>query len=547
MAQAMMALAAPAASVLPLRPYQREALDAVHAAYARGVRRQLVSLPTGAGKTYVAAHLVAERGQRAVFMVHRDELARQTVRQMRMVNPALSIGVCKADQDELGADIIVASAQTLAQGRRLARLCEAVGEQALFISDECHHDLAPTRQRAIDTVAPDLLVGLTATPMRGDKLGLDAVYQEIVYHLPMRTLVEEQHLKRPVGLRIETDADLDRVHTVAGEFNERELADTVNTDARNRLIVESWRKHASDRLRTIAFCVSVDHAERLRDAFRDAGVAAEMVEGGTPVAERQRIFTAFHEGDVQVLTNCMILTEGFDEPAIDCCLMARPTKSTGLYIQQVGRALRKHPGTPDALIIDFVDVTTRHALVTLPSLAGIEPRKPGEAPVTISEANRKAGETMDLFDALAHEGRLRERAAIMLDLLDNSPFVWQPLPGGRFVAATGEGFVTVVEEGDGYVPVRLLERGARVVRLLDRPVDEETAMAIAEECIPDNALHRREAGWRERPASEKQLSALGRWRVATPAGVTRGQASDLLDAAMGRAALHRAGFDRRAS
>lgn len=538
------------ATVLPLRSYQRDALDAIHSARERGVRRQLLSLPTGAGKTYVASHLISEVGKRTVFMVHRDELARQARDEIRKVNPSLSIGICKADQDELYADVVIASAQTIARESRLTRLRSAVGSDCLFISDEAHHDLAVTRQRAIDGMAPELLVGLTATPQRGDGLGLDAVYQEIVYHLPMRTLVEQNHLARPVGLRIETESDLDGVHTVAGEFNEGELARTVDTDPRNRLIVESWRKHASDRQRTVVFCVTVAHAERVRDAFRLEGITAEMVDGTTSISERQRIFAAFRDGSVQVLTNCMVLTEGFDEPRIDCAIMARPTKSTGLYIQCVGRALRWWPGKPDALIVDMVDATTRHRLVTLPTLSGTEPGKAGEHP--LSESDRKPGQVMDLFDAISHHGKLREREAIMLDLLAEQPFVWQSLPGGQWMAPTGSGWVTLVPEGDGFIPLKVWMRGGNdrnetdgYLPLMERPVDPATAMSVAGERIRNSQLTRQDARWRSARASEKQIEAAGRWRITVPRGATRGEVSDLIDVAAFRAAMRRLGLDRR--
>lgn len=534
-------------SVLQLRDYQRSAVDAVHAAYARGITRQLVSLPTGAGKTFIAAHLVSETNMRTVFMVHRDELARQARSEMRKVNPSLSIGICKADQDELGAQLIIASAATIQRESRLSRLCRAVGPGALFISDEAHHDRAAGRMRAIEAVDPALLVGLTATPMRGDKLGLDAIYQEIVFHLPMRMLVERNHLARPVGLRIETEADLDDVHTVANEFNQGELANAIDTDPRNKLIVDSWLAHAQDRKRTVVFCVSVAHAERVRDAFRAVGVAAEMVEGETPIAERQAIFARFRDGAVSVLTNCMILTEGFDEPGIDCAIMARPTKSTGLYIQQVGRALRAHAGKPDALIIDVVDVTSRHKLVTLPSLSGTEPGKDGERP--LSEEDRKAGQVMDLFDTIAHKGKLREREAIMIDLLADSPFLWQALPGGQFMAPAGFAqWLTLLPDGDGFIPVRIhSEKNADpwVEPLLDRSVDADTAMALAESRIPVSALTNKDARWRNAPASEAQLDAAVKWRITIPPRPRRGQMTDLINVAAFRAAMKRLGFNTK--
>ena len=555
-AQAAMRLGRSGTTTLALRDYQRACLDAIYAARERGVTRQLTSLPTGAGKTIVAAHLVSEAvatagasgrfelGGRVVFMVHRDELARQTVEKMRLVNPSLSIGIVKADRDELDAELVVVSAQTIAHETRLARLLRAVGPGCLFISDECHHDRAASRMRAIETMAPGLLVGLTATPMRGDKLGLDAIYQEIVYHLPMRTLVERNHLARPVGIRIETEADLDSVHTVAGEFNEGELERTVDTEARNRIIVESWQKHASDRKATIVFCVTVAHAERVRDAFRAAGVAAEMVDGSTPVAERQRLFRDFHDGKIRVLTNCMVLTEGFDESVIDCAIMARPTKSQGLYIQCVGRALRPWAGKPDALIIDVVDLTTRHQLVTLPVLSGIEPGQDGEHP--LSESVRSAGQVMDLFDTMAHHGRLRERDAIMIDLLAESPFVWQRMPDGQFMAPAEYGWVTIIPENDGYIPVSVqggqYYEAPALERLFEQPVDAETAMAIAQARIPGGALTQRDAHWRTAPASERQLIAAKKWRVDVPRGAKRGQVSDLISIAAFRATMRRLGI-----
>lgn len=532
---------------LGLRDYQRAAVDAVHAARARGITRQLISLPTGAGKTYVSAHLVAEIGLPTVFMVHRDELVRQTLTQMREVNPGLRIGVCKADQDELSGDVVIASAATLAQERRLLRLKDAIGEGALFISDEAHHDPAPSRSRAIREVNPALLVGLTATPSRGDKIGLDTVYQEIVYHLPMRTLVERNHLARPVGLRIESEADLDAVHTVAGDLNQGELENAVDSPARNRLIVNAWLTHAKERKRTVVFCVSVAHAIAVRDAFREAGVKAEMVEGNTPVSERQAIFAAFSRGEIQVLTNCQILTEGFDEPGIDCAIMARPTKSAPLYIQCVGRALRWRAGKPDALIIDVVDVTTKHSLVTLPVLSGGE-LKDGSEERAVTEADRKSGQVMDLYDTIAHHGQLRERAAIMLDLLDESPFVWQPLPDGTWVAKrASDGWVAVVPEGEMSIPVRVwANRETKGWEpLIDRPVASDTAMAIAQEAIRGTVLNDREAGWRRKPPTERQLQAATRWRVVAPKGVTRGELSDLLDVAAFRAAAKKLGLNGR--
>ncbi|MGE3704796.1 MAG: DEAD/DEAH box helicase [Vicinamibacterales bacterium] len=534
---------------IELRDYQQVAFDAVLRNWReRGITRQLVSLPTGAGKTVLAAHLIGKAGlDRAVFMVHRDELVRQSVQALRDVSGIESIGVVKADRDDIYADVVVASAQTIARASRLDRLGRALaGQSVLFISDEAHHDAAPTRRNAIETIAPDLLVGLTATPKRGDGVGLDGVYEEIAAHVPMLELIALERLAPLKGLRVESAVDLDGVHTRGGEFVERELADAVNNAARNRLIVESWRKHAAGRRRTVAFCVDVAHAEALRDAFRGAGVTSEAILGSTPSDERQRLLTAFHDGHIAVLTNCMVLTEGYDEPRIDCVLMTRPTKSQALYVQCVGRAARRAPGyKDDALIIDFVDNTARHRLVSLPSLAGSEspdkeagkdsPAAPGEEP---SEADRKAGEVIDLLSLAQSKQRMREVAARHVNLFAASPFRWKPVVEGILMAPANRGqYVLLVQRGgdDGYQPLRLDMGqdggGPSYEWLFPRALDFEMAAGIAEGKAALNQLTQRDPAWGRLPATEKQVEYARRVGVRPERGMTRGEISEAIDRA----------------
>ena len=528
-------------SDLPLRPYQRQALDAVHAAYGRGVRRQLVSLPTGSGKTVLAAHLIKEVGTRTVFVVHRDELVGQTLDKVESVVPALSMGVVKAERDQLGADVIVASAQTLAVGKRLQRLVAALaGQRVLQIEDECHHSPSPTRRRAISEIGADLLVGLTATPMRADRLGLGEVFEESVFHLPMIDLIAAGQLSPLKGVRVETEDDLDAVHTVAGEFNERELAETVDTDARNAQIVRSWQQHAAGRKRTVAFCVNVAHAEHLAEAFREAGVAAAAVLGSTPTEERARLFAEFHAGRLPVLTNCMVLTEGYDEPAIDCVLMARPTKSHGLYVQCVGRGARnaREAGKRDCVVIDFVGNSGRHRLITLPDLAmdGPESESPLAAGADEVRDQRADGEQVDLLETAQAWRKQRERAAYTVNLFGASDFVWRDVDG-HYAAPSGDGgWLVLVPQGEGFVPERMARtpRGVERTALFDRPLDAETAMSLAESRITVSALTARAAAWRVGSAqpSDKQLELARKLRIVPTKGATKGQVSDLIDEAM---------------
>lgn len=526
-------------SVVPLRAYQQQAHDAVWAAFDRGVKRQLVSIATGGGKTILASHIIRKaRAQgfgNALFMVHRDELVRQSVDALRKVNPSLSIGVVKAERNELHADIVVASAQTLAVRSRLDRVAAAVDGKLLFISDECHHDLADSRRRAIDTLNPALLVGLTATPKRGDKAGLDAVYQEIVFHLSMLELIAMGKLAKLKGLRIDTEADLDAVHTRGGEFAENELEDAIDTSARNSLIVEAYQRHASDRKKTVAFCVTVAHANHLVTAFREAGIRAEGIFGPTPSDERQRLLAEFKAGDIPVLVNVMVLSEGYDEPGIDCVLWTRPTKSQALYVQCIGRAARmaEDDGKKDALIIDFVDSSSRHKLISLPSLAGEE--------VTEQEPrgdSRKQGELFDLLEFAQSKTKLRESAAVAVNLFAGSDYVWRTVDGYHMAPAGKNRWLTLRPVDDGFVPCSVDEE-AGLTPLFDRALDVETAMGVAESRMEANALTAKGAHWRVRaePPSVAQIQYARRLRVHVPidpyeamaAGFTKARVAELID------------------
>lgn len=520
------------ASIINMRDYQVKAHDAVWAEYDAGVTRQLVSIATGGGKTYLASHVIrtarARGFERVLFLVHRDELVSQSIDSLEQISPNMSIGVVKAERNDLHADIIVASAQTLAQSRRLAELQDSMSGRLLFVSDECHHDMSPSRRRAIETLVPELLVGLTATPNRGDKVGLDAIYQKIVFHLPMLELIAMGKLTRLRGLRIDTEEDLDSVHTVGNDLNQGELADSIDNDSRNDLIVASYVKHASDRRKTVAFCVTVAHAEHLRDRFRAAGIVAEMVEGETPTEDRRRILGDFKAGRIPVLVNVMVLSEGYDEPGIDCILWTRPTKSQALYVQCIGRGARVAPnqGKESCLVIDFVDSSSRHKLITLPSLAGEE----SESKAGVKGPGR--GEFFDLLDFAQQNTKLRERAAVAVNLFAGSDYIWKTV-GGFHMAPAGKGlFLMLKPDGEEFIPCSMETAGAgHLEPLFDRALDMETAMSVAESRMEASPLTLKNARWRTKPLppSEAQITFAQRLRLVIPAGATRDQVSALID------------------
>ncbi|MBC7106262.1 MAG: restriction endonuclease subunit R, partial [Firmicutes bacterium] len=228
-----------------------------------------------------------------------------------------------------------------------------------------HHAVARTYVFVLERLGfmsgdPDkLLLGVTATPVRGDKVGLGAVFQKIVYQRSLLWMVRAGYLVDFRGLVVDTGVDLGDVRVVAGDFADADLEGVLNTEDRNGLIARAYLDHTAGR-RAVAFTAGVQHALDLAATFRAAGVTAEAVSGETPEEERRKLLSAFRAGDVRVLCNCNLLTEGWDEPSLDCILMARPTKSKALYLQMLGRGARPYPGKQDCLVIDFVDNTGRH-------------------------------------------------------------------------------------------------------------------------------------------------------------------------------------------
>jgi len=523
--------------VLQLRDYQREALDAVLAAARRGVRRQLVVLPTGAGKTVVAAALARQATGRVLFLCHRDELVQQAVEKFGFLWPADAIGVVKAARDETDRRIVVASVQTLQQPHRLARLDPA--GFSLAIIDEAHH--APSRTyRAILAAlgfwpAPPpgkLLVGITATPQRADGVGLGHVFDTVAYRRSIHDLVRAGYLADVRGVRVATQVDLAHVRRRHGDFELQDLSLAVDTPARNALVVDAYRRYGENR-KAVVFTVDVAHAQHMAEAFRAAGYAADWVAGALPAAARQARLAAFRAGAIQVLANAQVLLEGYDDPSIEAVIMARPTRSQAWFIQAVGRGLRPYPGKVDCLVLDVAD--TGHDLVTLDQLAaaGALPdaarrTAPGETPATDESAAEPVAP-------------LRLVGAVPLDLLARSQFVWRR-EGRRLVLEAGPGreiWCDALPDGGDRWTVTLRGRGTETP-LTDQPLTLAYAQGVAEDWVRAHKLEgyaARDAAWRQRPPTPKQVALLHQLGVAVPDGATRADATALIRDTLRRRAL----------
>ncbi|MFT3700596.1 MAG: DEAD/DEAH box helicase [Kofleriaceae bacterium] len=352
-----------------LRPYQREAIDAVIAARRAGVKRMVVCLPTGAGKTVIFSELARIAQKQVLVLAHREELLGQAKDKLERAGAGTVAIERGADRAASDAKILVASLRSLHE-ERLQRVL-ADRDFGLVIYDECHHAAAEDNQRilrqlgAFDRDWTGTLLGFTATTTRGDGKGLDSVFDEIVYTKTLPDLIGEGYLAPLRGFRINTAADLTRL---GADFTDDELEEAVDIQDRNALVARSIQELARDR-RTIAFCVTVNHARNLSKALNAVGVPASIVHGEMPAADRAKTLAEFRAGKIHAIANVAVLTEGFDDPGVSCIAMARPTRSEGLYAQCVGRGTRLFDHKKDCLILDFVDVSTL-SLCSLPSLFG---------------------------------------------------------------------------------------------------------------------------------------------------------------------------------
>lgn len=401
-----------------LRPYQVEAQQAILEHRARGVRSQLVSLATGLGKTVIIATLPKllslRPGDVTLVVAHRDELIEQIVEKMRIENPEALIGVEKAERrasDE--CSIVVATVQTLAE-KRLEEFVKRFHRRiALFVIDEAHHAAAPSYRAIVDAVLAQrseaMVMGFTATPNRGDGVRLVDVFEKIVYTMDARKAIDAGYLVPVQSYAVATTTNLDDIASRGGDFVIGQLAAAVNTVDRNARIVASYKQHTPG-LKALVFTASVEHARDVAEEFVANGVRAEWASGETPREERERIVRGFRATEIDVLVNCGLYLEGFDVPAVQVILNARPTKSTTLYTQITGRALRpvdeiahalsntrsalerrelieKSP-KPAAIVIDLVDQAHRHQLVTVPSLYGLPPHIDAQGRMTAQVADK---------------------------------------------------------------------------------------------------------------------------------------------------------------
>lgn len=537
-------------SLLSPRPYQTECIDMVNKAWADGMRRPAVVLPTGSGKTVIFAHLatrfIREHGQRVVVLVHRDELADQAIAKIRAVAPQLDVGKVKAGDNDVDADVMVCSVQTLSRDNRLAALSRSQTNGGvhigLVITDECHH-AAAVSYRKIASAFPVRQVGFTATLARGDGVGLGDVWDDVVFQRSVLWMISKGYLVDVRGRSVAVqDLDLGRVKKTGGDYQAGALGAAMISSGAPGVTARAMTEHAPGR-RSIVFAPDVASAYATAAALDNEGITCDVVEGNTSRDERHVIYDRFRTGDLRALVSCMVLTEGFDAPWADCAVIARPTQSASLYVQMVGRVLRPWPGKADALVLDMVGASASNRLRTLIDLepGAVASVRPGER--LTDAVLREAEEADQPVSAGAPAFELRHKD---LDLFAASRSVWLRTPGGVMFVPVADGQVFLwPRPHDGMWDVGYAPRGLKWKRF-HQGLPLEMAMAWAESEAEDlggisggfgGTVSSRSASWRtknQKPSPE-QVAMARRWRVRDPETMSRSQLSDAISVAIASA------------
>jgi len=464
---------------IKLRDYQLEACRKVEQVYGAGVGKQLVVLPTGTGKTILMPAIAKVFNKKTLVITNNDELVHQTKDKFRLMWPDVSIGICKAKQNEITAQVVIATIQTISRDGRLEQLKEQ-GSEVLLI-DEAHHATAGTYKKVIAALGFDigkkLMVGFTATPDRHDGSSLLDVFTKQTFSRSIGTMIREGYLTPVYGRKILTTASLDNVKTHMGDFMTGQLSRAVNTNERNSFIVQKYQRYAPHR-KAICFAVDVQHIKDLVEAFIANGVKSAGIWGAMPHKERKGVLKDFSEGSIQVVVSCGVLTEGFDEPSISCIIMARPTQSLGLYKQCVGRGLRLFPGKQDCLVLDFTD--NGHNLNNTMSLKKAIP----EADVFPDIDGQQDREDK----LLPINERLREICDKEFDILGQKRFMWASIGDGEYSLLDGSDKEIVMRpHQDGYV-AHLYHKNSHPISIVADPLPLDYCQGACEDYARDNLV-----------------------------------------------------------
>ena len=511
--------------------------------------------PTGAGKTVmlsaVAGSMIGGTDAKACVLAHRDELTDQNRAKFARFNPAISTSVIDASEKSWDGQVTFGMVPTLARPANL----DAMPALDLLIIDEAHHAVAASYRRIVDHALhrnPMCRVyGVTATPSRGDRKGLREVFSNVADQIRIRELIASGHLVPPrtFVLDVGVQDDLGKVRRTAEDFDMSAVDAIMNKAPVTEAIIRHWKEKAGDR-QTVVFASTVAHARNVADAFCAARVAAGVIDGDMPSAQREAMLADYAASRLQVIVNVAVLTEGWDHPPTSCVVLLRPSSYKSTLIQIVGRGLRtvspeEHPGVikTDCIVLDFGTSTLIHGSleqdVTLehrepdgevptracPGCGGLVPIASPECPLC-GESFVSAGDATDLGDPV---GELSDFLMSEIDLLERSSFAWVDLFGddGALVAngfsAWGGAFFL---DGRWYGVGGRAQHRPKLLAVGERAVCVAAADDWLNQHETDESAHKTRR-WLDEPATQKQLAYLPA-EHRLDFGLTRYRASALL-------------------
>ena len=465
---------------MELRPYQQAAREAVENRWEQGDDSTLLSIPTGCGKTVIFAKIAEDRvrqGDRVLILAHRGELLDQAADKLHTAT-GLSCATEKAEQSCLGSwlRVAVGSVQTLMRPKRLAAFPR--DNFGTIIIDEAHHAVSDSYGRILNHFDSAKVLGVTATPDRGDMRNLGSVFQSLAYEYSLTKAIREGYLVPIKALTVPLKMDLSGVGVQSGDFKPGDLDSAL--DPYLYQIADEMAKTCADR-KTVVFLPLVKTSQKFRDILCSRGFRAAEVNGESP--DRAEILAAFDRGEYNVLCNSMLLTEGWDCPSVNCVVVLRPTKVRSLYSQMVGRGTRLFPGKTDLLLLDFLWHTERHELCRPAHLVC----ETAEVAESMTESAAEQGGPVDILEA----------------------------------AEQAES--DVVQQREESLAKQLAEMKSRKRRLVD-PLQFELSIQAE-----DLAGYTPAFGWEIAPPSEKQLGALEKWGIRPDEIECAGKAAKLLD------------------
>ena len=467
---------------MSLRPYQKEAVDAIEAEWRKGTKRTLLVLPTGTGKTIVFCTIAKDcvmSGDRVLILAHRGELLDQAADKMER-STGLKCSVEKAENSCIGEwyRVTVGSVQTLTREKRLNQFASDYFNT--IIIDEAHHSISDSYQRVIEHFTDAKILGVTATPDRGDMKNLGKVFDSLAYEYTLPKAIKEGYLCKIKAQTIPLKIDLAGVAIQSGDYAAGGLGSALEPYLEQ---IASEMEHYCKQRKTVVFLPLIATSQHFRDILNDHGFNAAEVNGDS--TDRAQVLSDFDEGKYNVLCNSMLLTEGWDCPTVDCIVVLRPTKIRSLYSQMVGRGTRLSKGKEDLLLLDFLWMTERHELC-----------HPAHLICTNDEVAQKMTENLAEDDS-----------GEAIDLEE----------------AESEASEDVVAQREKALADELAAMKHRKRKLVD-PLQFE--MSIQAE---DLANYIPAIGWESAPASDKQLQALEKFGIFPDQIENAGYANKLLD------------------